>query len=77
MLLWNTGEGGWNRAGQITLKLVCWVDILGIYDAVVKALIDHMAKTSSKRTTGRSTAAIKEGGVDGEWRESQEGRAFA
>lgn len=35
---------------------------MGIYDAVVKALIDHMAKTSVKR----SAAATKGGRVNEE-----------
>lgn len=49
---------------------------LDIYDAIEKALMDHMTKPSMKRMTSQAAVAIEEGRVEETWCKSQRKAGF-
>lgn len=63
-------ENGWNNFDVSLLGRY-----LRVYDAVAKALMGHMPKTSVKRMTGWLATANKEGRVEIVWI-SKEGGVF-
>lgn len=52
----------YNRLNNFGIGLL--TSYLDIYDAIVKALIDHVPKTSKKRMTSQLAVVSKEGRVD-------------